>query len=207
MCGRFCLDADSAAIGRHFAVNSSIILKPRYNISPNEDVIIIRKPGCLEFMHWGLRPKWLKADQKAFINARMETISEKPAFRHAFKQRRCLIIASGYYEWKAINNQKQPYFISLPNRALFAFAGVWEDDGCAIITKIALKPELSVIHQRMPVIISATAYDRWLDSTTKSAELHACMLKDLPGDLLIFPVSPKVNSPKFDVMECVLPLH
>jgi putative SOS response-associated peptidase YedK len=207
MCGRFALNADAATVIQNFSLTRNIVLKPRYNIAPSQVIPVIRKVGELEFLTWGLKPKWLKADQSGFINARMETLHEKPAFRQAFKQQRCLIVADGYYEWKQIGKIKQPYFICMPHKQLFAFAGLWDADSCAIITKPADQPALINVHDRMPVMIAADKFYAWLDPKTEPNMLQACMLQSCATSLQIFPVSTKVNNPRNDFVECIQPLQ
>jgi len=207
MCGRFSLGADFAVVSAHFSLQHSAVLKPRYNITPGEVIPVIRSAGLLEFITWGLKPKWLKADQSPFINARMETLMEKPAFKHSFKKQRCLVIADGYYEWKQVAKLKQPYYISLPDNSVIAFAALWEADSCAIITKEANKPGLSSIHDRMPVIIESANYAAWLDPKTPATALHEIMRNANLPTLQIFPVSTKVNNPKHDFIECIKALQ
>lgn len=205
MCGRFCLYSDPLSIREHFVLQNSMVLTPRYNIAPTQVIPVIRTPGQLDFITWGLRPKWLKAEQNGFINARMETLQEKPAFKQAFKLRRCLIVANGYYEWKQLANVKQPYLISKPRHELFAMAGIWEADTCAIITSSA-QSVLSSIHERMPLIIEPKHYALWLNANSSVADLQQCLhVCDQP--LIAQPVSTKVNNPKHDFAECTQALH
>lgn len=201
MCGRFCLDATAEQIQQYFKLKNSAAFKPRYNIAPSQPIPVIRTTGQLDFLTWGLRPAWLKPDQKPFINARLETITQKPAFKTSFQKRRCLIIATGYYEWKEIGNRKQPYFISLPGRQLLAFAGIWVDDTCAIITKEA-QPQLANLHARMPLIVDHKYFDFWLDPNISVQQLQKTSL-ETKADFITAPVSPQVNSPKFDSVECI----
>lgn len=206
MCGRFILNANVADVIQHFLLTRNVVLKPRYNIAPGQVIPVIRVAGQLEFLTWGLKPKWLKEDQTAFINARMETLSEKPAFRNAFKHQRCLIVTNGYYEWKLVGKIKQPYFISDSSQQLFAFAGLWDADSCAIITKPAEGPVLTSIHDRMPVIIHQDSYAAWLEPKSKSEVLNNCMLNNAQN-LQSFAVSTKTNNPKYDFAECIKALQ
>ncbi len=202
MCGRFYLNSEPELIARQFSLSHIPLLKPRYNIAPNQVIPVIRQQGSiLEFLTWGLRPKWLKEEQNSFINARLETIQQKPAFKKAFQQRRCLVIANGYYEWKLIGKIKQPYLLTLPQQALFAFAGIWENDTCALITKPAAK-ELSLIHERMPVILNPQLAKAWLDPKLSIIELENLLANSLE-EVKYFPVSTKVNNPKNDFAECI----
>lgn len=206
MCGRFALSAEPGAIIAHFNLRNAVVLKPRFNIAPSQVIPIIRIPGQIEFLVWGLKPKWLKEGQLPFVNARMETVTEKPAFKFAFKQQRCLVIANGYYEWKQIGNIKQPYFICLPEKELFAFAALWDGDTCALLTKTAEQQSIAKIHDRMPVILDPDQYSLWLDPKAAPEILQAAMLQNNLSSLQIFPVTTKVNNPKHDVAECVMPL-
>lgn len=206
MCGRFSFTADIEEVNQHFCLSQNVVLKPRYNIAPSQLIPLIRTQGKIEFLTWGLRPNWLPETQNAFTNARMETIHEKPAFRQAFKQRRCLVLTNGYYEWKQIGATKQPYFFSLPQKKIFAFAGIWEADTCAIITKSAYQAEVLNIHARMPVIINPEFYAAWFDLKTSLEDLQFHMqLQNIR--LNVFPVSTKVNNPKNDILECTLALQ
>lgn len=205
MCGRFCLSSSADQIIQHFSLQSHAVLKPRYNIAPEQIVPVIRVAKQLDFLTWGLRPSWLKIEQKSFTNARLETIIDKPSFKQAFKYRRCLVVANGYYEWKEVGKIKQPYFISLPQQQVFAFAAIWEQDTCAIITTTS-STNLSNLHVRMPLIISAEHYDMWLNHGTKIKDLAICTQMNK----LIFaavPVSTKVNNPQNDFVECIKELQ
>ena len=175
MCGRFTLTAGSAALQRAFALeDAEAWLSPRYNIAPTQAVAVIsdRQPKALSMMKWGLVPAWAKDPTigSRMINARSETAHEKPAFRSAFKSRRCLIPADGYYEWARQGKRKTPMYIQHAQRELFAFAGLWESwkdtqgnrlDTCTILTTAA-NARMQPIHQRMAVIIEPADYALWL---------------------------------------------
>lgn len=206
MCGRFCLDADLSDIIEYFSLKHNVVLKPRYNIAPSQVIPVIREPGKLEFLSWGLRPSWLNVEHNAFINARLETLTEKPAFKQAINKRRCLIVANGYYEWKQIGNIKQPYFISLPSRALFAFAGIWDGDTCAIITTAAQQPELLQVHERMPVVLSKQNCDIWMNPSTKIQYVLNTVTQN-NYNFSVNAVSTQVNSPQHDFFACTQPLQ
>ena len=122
MCGRFSLTAEIEALTEYFQLTKRIFMKPRYNIAPSELIPVLKTRGELEFLRWGFLPAWQKRDDSniGFINARSETLLEKPSFRDAFKKRRCLVIADGFYEWKKINRIKQPYYIRQQNHEPFA---------------------------------------------------------------------------------------
>lgn len=207
MCGRFCLDADIDAVIKHFGLKQNVVLTPRYNIAPNHVVPVIRKPGQLEFLSWGLRPAWLNPEHNAFINARLETLTEKPAFKQAFQRRRCLIVANGYYEWRQINNTKQPYFIRLAQRELFAFAGMWDCDSCTIITTLAQQAEIKDVNDRMPLVLEPQFYEQWLNHSVNIEVIQNLIHKNSVQKFLISPVSTQVNNPKHDSAACIQPLQ
>lgn len=206
MCGRFCLDSDAAQIISTFNLHQNIVLTPRYNIAPLQLIPVIRTSGILEFITWGFRPDWLKPEQNSFINARIETLSERPAFKHAFRKQRCLIIATGFYEWKQIGTIKQPYFFSLPENKLFAFGGIYTGDTCAIITTQASQKEMVAIHQRMPLIITSDNYSAWLDPKTNIDKLQQ-QIQVTRSIFNVFAVSTKVNNPQNDFKECIKALN
>lgn len=211
MCGRFILSVEAESIENVFGIKIDLpFFGPRYNIAPGQNVPVIRKgPEKREFsmMRWGLVPHWAK-DMKIgykMINARAETIDQKPSFKSAFLNRRCLIPADGFYEWKQLNGKKQPMFIRLPEASLFAFTGIWENwaspDGnniysCSLITTSANK-FIRSIHDRMPVILNKPdEYEAWL-SSDNTLEVKS-MLNPYTRDLSAYPVSTMVNSAKID---------
>ena len=176
MCGRFALtDCQEKIIYTFGLDNSKVTLNPRYNIFPSEKIPVILKREKLlhlEFMKWGLIPKWSQT-RTPFFNARVESIKEKPSFRKAINKRRCLIPANGFYEWTQEKSKKQPYFICLKNNTLLAFAGIWEDSistggekirTCAILTTAA-NPFMLKINNRMPLILSKNNFYMWLNSS------------------------------------------
>lgn len=220
MCGRFTLRTPPAELAEIFSLIREPELRPRYNIAPGQPVAAIvfdeqRSPHELVMLRWGLVPSWAKDPKIGYrtINARADTVATKPAFRSAFRRRRCLIPADGFYEWQKLDaKHKQPYLISRRDERPFAFAGLYEHwsapdgaalDTCTIITTDANAP-LSVLHDRMPVILDEAAYDVWLDPSRQDlAELEA-LLRPAPDDLLHFvPVSTLVNNPRNDTPECV----
>ena len=197
-----------------------IDLPPRYNVAPSQTVAAIAQ--FLENnqrqwlpLRWGLIPSWAKdmAIGYKLINARSETVAEKPSFRSAFKHRRCLIPTNGFYEWQPLvgSKKKQPYFIGLQNDDPFALAGLWERweslegdilETCTILTTTA-NELVSPIHDRMPVILQPQDYDQWLDPNFKQADKLKGLLKPYPATAMqAYPVSIKVNSPKNDSPEC-----
>ena len=222
MCGRFTLTVDPADLQEAFPNLAPIIndLAPRYNIAPTQPIAVIINKGAysLEFSIWGFVPSWAKDPSigSQMINARAETIAIKPAFRSAFRRRRCLIPADGFYEWQKdpTSNKKTPFFISLQSRQPFAFAGIWDawssPDGsnlqtCCIITT---QPNelVAPIHNRMPVILPSTAYQKWLDPLESRAEVLLPLLKPYPAsEMQAYPVSRLVNTAANDSPDCVRP--
>ena len=202
MCGRFSLTSPIEAMRHVFGFDELPNLGARYNIAPTQDVTVIRSDtdGARELvmMRWGLVPSWAKeiGNKAPLINARGETVAEKPAFRSAFAKRRCLIPADGFYEWKASGTgTKQPYRIALPNNELFAFAGIrelWQSsegasiESCAIITTAA-SPQITSIHHRMPVILTAETCDAWL------VERNQDLIVSYDRDIRAYPVGTAVN--------------
>ena len=223
MCGRFTLTVDPAELQDNFASYTfPMQFAPRFNIAPTQPVLVIPNDGQnrADFFLWGLIPSWSKdsAIGNRMINARGETLSEKPFFRAAYKYRRCLIPADGFYEWKAVPGQKAkiPYFIHLKSRQPFAFAGLWEEwhspDGSQIrsCTVITTEPNelMATLHNRMPVILPPAAYAEWLDTAIRTPESMGTLLRPYPADeMAAYPVSTLVNSPANDRPELVLPIQ
>jgi putative SOS response-associated peptidase YedK len=222
MCGRFTLKAKPEAVAAAFGLPSLPLLEPRYNVAPTQTVAAVRldrDTGSrrLDLLRWGLVPGW--ADDPAIgnrmINARAETVAVKPAYRHAFKARRCLVVADGFFEWQKRGGRKQPYHIRLTDDRPFAFAGLWEHweretgvvDSCALITT---EPNELVrpIHERMPAILRREDYDRWLDPAVTDPAVLSAMLGPYPAaEMVAVPVSTLVNAPAHDQPECVHPAH
>ncbi len=217
MCGRFTLRTPQGVLVEQFRLKSIPPLQPRYNIAPTQQIGVVRErePAQREFawMQWGLVPRWAKDPSGAgqMINARSETAAEKPAFRDAFRRRRCLIVADGFYEWKKAGKAKQPYYIRLKDGRPLAFAGLWErwGDGdeklesCTILTTSA-NELCAPMHDRMPVILGPADYDRWLDAALVDPAELKYMLEPHPADEMIAePVSPRVNSVANDDMGCI----
>ena len=230
MCGRFTLASDAEALNQtFFDFAGPMNLSPRYNISPTQDVAVIantstdtgesRETGQVEFFHWGLIPSWAKDPKigNRMINARSETLSEKPSFRNAYKRRRCLILADGYYEWRKIpgDRLKQPVYIRLKSQKPFALAGLWEvwqadgmDEPLRSCTIITCPPNtlLEEIHHRMPVILPQDAYAEWLAPNQQSADTLQPLLAPYPDEEMeAYPVSRFVNRPTNDSAECIAP--
>ena len=207
MCGRYTLTSAPEAIRALFRYLEQPNFPPRFNVAPGQPIAIVRLVnGQRQFalVRWGLLPSWVK-DPKAFtlqINARGETVAEKPAFRAAMTRRRCLIPVDGFYEWKAAGARKQPYFIRMKSGVPFAFAGLWETwtgpngeelETAAIVTTTA-NQTLSPIHDRMPVIVPPEAFDLWLDGATVDVATASALIAPAPENLLeAFPVSTDVN--------------
>lgn len=213
MCARFTLTAPANRITELFELALPVDILPRYNIAPTQNVLAVRLDEHNQkeyaWFRWGLVPSWaddLKIGQR-LLNARSETVGEKPAFRDAIRKRRCLIAADGYYEWKGEKGQKQPYFIHLPQRTPFAFAGIWERwhdpegkliETCSILTAEA-NEQMKALHDRMPVIVPKVKHVRWLDPAIKQAAELSDMLQAPPNDALaLYPVSTKVGNPRFE---------
>jgi putative SOS response-associated peptidase YedK len=206
-------------IAQQFDVAVPPLFAPRYNIAPSQPVAAIRiEPDTatrqLVLLRWGLIPSWAKAPKIGHqcINAKAETVAEKPSFRAAFKKRRCLVIATGFYEWQVQGRAKQPMWIGLQSKRPFAFAGLWEQwqppegeaiESCTILTT---EPNelLRSIHNRMPVILSPASYDQWLDLTVQQAEPLKTLLRPYPSEeLLAYPVSTLVSNPRHDAPDCL----
>jgi putative SOS response-associated peptidase YedK len=215
MCGRYALDATVEDLLNALRIKSRVNLQARYNISPGQKILALRShpekvTRELVSLEWGLIPSWMKARPKdrALINARVETVAEKPSFRSAYRKRRCLIPASGFYEWKAEVTYKQPFYIYLKETKVFAFAGLWEKweppgeepvESAAILTTdagVSIKP----LHDRMPIIVKPTDQDAWLSGAAAGEELAAAM-QDLP--FAFHPVSRAVNNVRNDGPELI----
>ncbi len=224
MCGRFTLWADLQQLAQAFPwvqmPDDPAAITPRYNIAPTQPVAVVANTGenHLDYFVWGLIPSWAKDPSigNRMINARGETLAEKPAFRAAYRRRRCLILADGFYEWQqGPGRTKIPHYIHLKSGEPFAFAGLWETWNsplgdtilsCTIITTDA-NERLASLHHRMPVILPESAYERWLDpSERQPAELDDLIAPYPAEEMDAYPVSTVVNSPANDVPECVAPL-
>ena len=222
MCGRFTLTDPNVDIAVQFNLPEIPDMQPRYNIAPTQPVAAVRaaresRARELVMLHWGLIPFWAKDPKigSRMINARSETAAEKPSFRAAFRRRRCLVIADGFYEWQKQNGSKQPFFIHLRDSRPFAFAGLWEhwegnDDSiiesCTLLT---CDPNsfLQAVHNRMPVILDQGDYDLWLDPEVQERDLLQPLLRPYPAeDMDAYPVSRYVNSPANDSHKCIEPL-
>ncbi len=218
MCGRYTL-VEVNGLQRRFALEEALPDAPaRYNVAPTQTlpVVVRHSPNHLEWMRWGLVPFWAKDPTigSRMINARAETVAEKPAFRNAFRSRRCLVPASGFYEWKREANGKTPYYIHLPNAPLFAFAGLhetWRDaQGTAMqtytIITTAANDLMAPLHDRMPVILHEEDEDLWLDPDATEPERLLPLLRPYPAKAMAaYPVAPIVNSPRNDAATLLEP--
>ena len=220
MCGRYVITSAPEAIRALFRYQEQPNFPPRFNVAPSQPIPIVRlADGKRQFalVRWGLLPSWVK-DPKTFallINARGESVIDKPAFRAAMKRRRCLIPADGFYEWQAGGSRKQPYFIRLKSGAPMAFAGLWECwtgpngeelETAAIVTTNANRA-LGHIHDRMPVILAPEAFDLWLNCAEVDAQTAAALITPAPDDLFeAYPVSTDVNRVANDNAKLLEPL-
>ena len=214
MCGRFAMTESEEKVMNDFQIqHSEVLLEPRYNISPSQGItVIVQQDGIrrLETRQWGLIPFWAKAP-KPMINARAETASEKPAFKQAFRKRRCLIPASGFFEWAKEDGEKQPYYICLQDKSPMAFAGLCEEwytpDGkivktCAILT-VEANSFLQFIHHRMPVILTPTKGMNWLDLNETEVSPQNILMPYDSENMEARRVTRRVNVPSFDNPECI----
>jgi putative SOS response-associated peptidase YedK len=211
MCGRYTLRTPAERLKSEFRLRELPPVEARYNISPTQDILAVRQvTGEREaaLLKWGLIPSWAKDDSMSarLINARSETVAEKPAFREAFRRNRCVIPADGAYEWKrGGGGRKQPFYFRMRDGRPFGFAGLWDrwsgQDGeviesCTILTTEANEIFLEA-HERMPVILPPETYDVWLDEGVRDVELLKGLLRPYPSsEMTAYPVSARVNSPQ-----------
>jgi putative SOS response-associated peptidase YedK len=208
MCGRYTLKTPVSVLAEQFEIEDSpSSISPSYNIAPTQQVAtVLAENGKrkLEMLHWGLIPSWAKDPEvgNRMINARAETVAEKPSYRKAFRERRCLILADGFYEWQKTDNGKQPFYIRMEDESPFALAGLWESwrngreiRSCTIITT-APNELAAPIHNRMPVILDPEDYEMWLDPDFDERDPLTSLLKPYPADVMeAYPVSRRVNKP------------
>ena len=212
MCGRYTLAAGPEFIAEYFQIDGPIPeFQPSWNITPDGYIpVICELPGngrSCSLMHWGLIPHWAKEPNSKYkmINAKAETLKQRPAYRDAYKHRRCLIPANGFYEWQATPQGKKPYYIHRQDEGLLAFAGLWEYwegehliNSCTIITTKA-NPLLQTIHDRMPVILTEPDHAAWLNTRNTDTHLLDPLVRPCNSDLLeMYPVSTAVNNPAHD---------
>ena len=238
MCGRMTLTRSGSEIAEYFALAMSEDgeeeclteldgqpLRPRFNIAPSQWVpTVLRTSGgnrTFEWKQWGLIPSWSSSPTMGgptmggrLFNARSETAHKKPSFRSAWKRRRCLVVADGFYEWTPKNRDHQPYYFHASATSLLAFAGLYEEwrgeggdviESCTVLTTSA-NADLEGVHHRMPVILDATVFDDWLDPEAELEGLKRMMVPAAVGTLKRHPVDRAVNRPQFDQPNCVLPV-
>lgn len=217
MCGRFTLTKSKEEISDYLASLSILVdedlmaqFTPQYNIAPTHNVLVLTEGASLpsnqgqcQWLRWGLIPSWHKKtnfNSQPLINARQETLAQKPSFKNALRHRRCLILADGFYEWNQLYG-KNPLYFHLPNHALFAFAGLWESwldvDNNRLITSTTIintsaEGVMKEIHPRMPVVLSPSIYGEWLNSQTTS-DLNTLLQQHHLDNFSFYPVSEKVN--------------
>ena len=214
MCGRYAFFSPAEAVKRVFGVPTLPSLAARYNIAPTQAVPVLREPARGErevvLLHWGLIPSWAKERSigNRMINARAETLAERPAFRRAFRDRRCLVLADGWYEWQPAAAGKQPWFIRSQDGLPMGLAGLWESwrdpesgetvQSCTIVTTDAPGP-LAGIHDRMPAVISREGMSAWLDPGQRdAAALSRWLIGMDPAKFSAWPVSRQVNDPRHE---------
>jgi putative SOS response-associated peptidase YedK len=221
VCGRYTLAAPNPAKVRHrFPIDESVEIRRRYNVAPGDEVLAVTtdRDGNPrgELLRWGLVPSWARQPDTGLkmINARVETVQERPAFRRAFERYRCLIVADGFYEWQqSSDGAKQAFHIARADGGLFAFAGLWsiwygEDDQklrtCTILTTSASRA-IASLHDRMPVILSREAESAWLEPSQPPERLHEMLLGLSPEETALRPVGSAVNDARYDGPECLAP--
>jgi putative SOS response-associated peptidase YedK len=217
VCGRYNLITDAQALVDFFEIEHAVFEHsgPRYNIAPGQEVPVIRQSGQgreLTGARWGLVPHWSRESKPAYstINARAESVAEKPAYRDPFRHKRCLIPATGFYEWKQEDGQKTPYHIQLPEGGTFAFAGLWDHwnkqgegfDSCTIVVTTA-NETMQPVHNRMPVILNRAQYNTWLNTEHFNRSQLESMLVPYAGPMSANPVSRHVNNPRHDDPACL----
>jgi putative SOS response-associated peptidase YedK len=214
MCGRYALTSPPAVIAERFGLAWAAAVEPHYNIAPGQTIPAVREAGQgreLALLKWGLIPWWARDAHigAKLINARVESLAGKPAFRDAYRHRRCLVPADAFYEWKQVDGRKQPYCIRMRDQALFAMAGLWErwkgPDGqvvesCTIVT-VDANALVAELHDRMPLILAPGDYDAWLAGGTR--ELPCAVTAE---EMVAYPVSPLVSNAKYDDPACLTPV-
>jgi len=223
MCGRYTLTSSGEELALLFDISDLPMVLPRYNLAPTQEAAVVRvpapgEPRRLDLLKWGLIPYWAKEASigNRMINARSESVAEKPAYRWSFRKKRCLIPADGFYEWKKEGKLKQPYLIHRQDGKPFAFAGLWSswkspDQERPIETFTILTTDandlLRPLHDRMPVIVDPENFDLWLDPKIEdAAKLQPLLAPHAVDGFETFPVSRAVNSPANDVVDCIAPL-
>jgi putative SOS response-associated peptidase YedK len=221
MCGRFTRITPIPILAQQFLFpDMAPEQPPRFNVAPTQDVAAVRAPDDvahrqLVFLRWGLVPHWAEdpAMGNRLINARAETAAEKPAFRSAFRKHRCLILADGFYEWQAVSGKKKPFYFRMADGKPFALAGLWDHwegedraiDSCTVLTTSA-NELVRPVHERMPVILPAADYDRWLDAAVHEPKVLQPLLCPYPADAMTaHAVSTLVNNARNDTPRCIEP--
>jgi putative SOS response-associated peptidase YedK len=220
MCGRFTLTRSAAEVAEHFGLASASALVARWNAAPTQElpIVRVRSSGArvLELRRWGLVPRWAKdvSVGARMINARVESVLERPAFREAMRRRRCLVPADGFFEWQGKARARRPFHIALPGGGLFAIAGLYERwqgpgaevvDSFSLLTRPAREP-VAALHDRMPLIVDPSGYAAWLDpGAPDPAAVLAALPETLGGGLVVRPVSPRVNDVRNDDPACLAP--
>lgn len=216
MCGRFALTSDESRICKHFRVDLRTPITPRFNIAPSQKILVIRLQSqthkhVSSLLRWGLIPSWSKNQSVGtrLTNARSETVLTKPSFRESFRRRRCLIPATGFYEWTTSGKRKEPHFIRLTSNELFGIGGLWDSwedndkriETCTILTCDA-NQVMQHLHPRMPVVIQPERYDAWLDPATELTDLSQDLLPFSEEMTAISLVSHYVNDVRHDGIRC-----
>jgi putative SOS response-associated peptidase YedK len=222
MCGRFTLLSRPVTVQDQFALEEAPLFAPRYNVAPTQDVAVVRfdceanHRECV-FLRWGLVPTWANDASIGYrlINARSETVATKPAFRSAFRRRRCLLVADGFYEWKTQGRKKQPYHFKLCGGEPFGIAGLWESwqpigekslETCTLLTTAA-NDIVRTVHDRMPVVVPASAYPLWLDPAEHTPDYLLTLLVPYPAEQMeARAVNPIVNSARHEGPDCLEPV-
>jgi putative SOS response-associated peptidase YedK len=222
MCGRTALTVSPEDLREALGLSELPALMPHYNVPPSRPVAVLREPAGsrgrrLDLLRWGLVPPWAESTRTAqkLALARAESIATASAFREAVRNRRCLVIVDGFFEWQRMGKgPSQPFFVRRFDRAPFALAGVWERwvardgevvESCAIITQPS-RPPVDVVHDRMPLVFEREDWDRWLDLAPMSADALALLLEPRAPPLVAYPVSTRVNDPGNDDPQCLRPL-
>ena len=222
MCGRYFLEADYEELETVFGIEGGPVLAPRYNIAPTQPVPVVHQSAVgrreLTLMRWGLVPAWSKGPDSRFsmINARAETLAGKPAYRAAYRYRRCIVPASGFFEWRRESGHKQPYVLRPADGGLLALGGLWEEwlspegdelASCAIIVRPA-NERVKMVHDRMPLALAPGDFDLWLDRhVQRNAQTDHLLRADGMPELSIYPVSRHVNNPRNDTDGLLKPLE
>ncbi|NDY43586.1 SOS response-associated peptidase [Dissulfurirhabdus thermomarina] len=209
MCARFTLTTPPPLLARHFGLRETPELSPRYNVAPSQPVPVVCPGPRLVTLGWGLRPAWARGGRR-LINARAEGLDRRPAFRAAFRHRRCLVPADGFFEWSGEGAQRRPFLARRPDGGPFAVAGLWEPGkagegpACVLVTTAA-RGVLAGIHHRMPVVIRPEDYAAWLDPAAPPERLSTLLASPLDTGWEIRPAPRLVNDPSNDVPACIEP--